>query len=78
MEPWPLQRRFACRRSPWCASRFHVLGAEIDAARKRAGFVVPEATEAGLAPWSGQIDVIHGGRGRSRLNRVGHLGTVAA
>ena len=53
-------------------------GAEVDAARNRAGIVGEEGSEAGLAPWGGQIGVMHGGRGRSRLNRLGHLGTVAA
>ena len=53
-------------------------GTDVNASRKRGGIVVPEATGAGLAPWSGQIGAIHGGRGRSGLNRVGHLGTVAA
>ncbi len=52
-------------------------GGEVDAARKPAGIVVAEASEAGLAPWSGQIGAIHGGRGRSRLNREGRLGTMA-
>jgi len=37
-----------------------------------------EASETGLAPWSGKIGAIHGGRGRPRLSRVGHLGTMAA
>ncbi len=35
-------------------------------------------SEAGLNPCSGQIGAIHGDRGRSRLNRVGHLRTMAA
>ncbi len=52
--------------------------AEADGTRKRAGIVVPGASNAGLAPWSGQIGAIHGGRGRSRLNRAGRLGTIAA
>ena len=45
------------------------MGAGVGAARKRAGIVVPEASEAGLAPWSGQIGAIHGERGRFRLTR---------
>lgn len=50
----------------------------VAAARKRAGINVGEPSEAGLAPWSLQTGAIHGGRGRSRLDRVGHLGTMAA
>jgi hypothetical protein len=40
--------------------------------------VIAEASEAGLAFGSRQIGAIHGGTGRSRLNRMGHLGAMAA
>ena len=59
-------RRPACsvsdhrdRRRGW---RF--VGARLDAARKRAGIVVPEASEAELARWSGHADTNRGKRGR--------------
>ncbi len=46
------------------------MGAEVDAAPKRQGFVVVEASEIGLPPWNAQTGETHGGKGRSRLNRV--------
>ena len=39
---------------------------------------VPEAAAAGLSPWSTQTVTNHGGKGRFRLNRVGHPRTLAA
>ncbi len=42
------------------------MGAEFDAAWNRAGIVVAEASEVGLAPWSGQIGTILGGIRDSR------------
>jgi hypothetical protein len=89
MEWRPLQGRCAAavgaawltRRPNEGWSRRAGIGVEVDTARKRAGSVVAEASEAGLAPWSGRIGAIHGSpdvrRDPSRLNRVGHLGTTA-
>ena len=70
---WIACRDSVCRRR-WCsvADRANergpaIRGVWVDAARKRAGVVV---AESGLAPWSGRQCAIHGGTGRSRLNRV--------
>ena len=50
----------------------------MDAAPKRDGIVVPEASGAGLARWSGETGVIQGGGGRLAFNRAGRSGRMAA
>ena len=47
-----------------------------DAARKRAGIVVAEASEAGLAPRSGQPGLIHAGTRDACLDGVGRLDRI--
>lgn len=44
----------------------------------RCGCTVGAASEDGWAAWSRPIGAIYGGRGRSRLNRVAHPGTMVA
>ena len=54
------------------------MGPEADAARKRAGIVVAEATGVGFAPRSGQMGVIHRDGGRLSFNRAVRLDMIGA
>lgn len=78
LEGDPVFRRRWCRGADAATGRrLAILGGRIATSRKRAGIVVVEMSDAGLAPWSGRKGAIHGGGGRFRLNQLGHLGTIA-
>ena len=58
----------------WLTLRPNEVG---DSWGQRLILTVAEASEGGLAAWSGQIGAIHSWRSLYRLNRVGHPGTMA-
>ena len=78
--PHPALWSAAAVSAAWLTRRpsdgWRFVGAEVDAARKRAGIAIPEAAGAGLAPWSGQIGVIHSGIRDARFDRVGCSGRM--
>ena len=68
----PLVRRLAAVGAEWLTQQLNeslAFGvAELDAARKRVGLAVPEATGAGLARRNGETGTDHGEKGCSPLN----------
>ena len=64
-----LARHAAAAGATWLTLRPNEVG---DSWGQRLMLAVAEASEGGLAAWSGRIGAIHGWRSRDRLNRVRH------